>query len=211
MAESIAFSDLTTFVSNSVEAGTYIFQLPELHDLYVNRLKQLGFSKSINKTRLKQQFLEHFMEAKEETDGKKVLLVFREGMKEILKDAVKERDFSEDALILAKPAKILRNDIFNHQPFKFDNEFTPHCQENSLPTTLKWFILQTLFGCDSNFDKINESQACLSICQLILFNAKKRQLENQDNQGRCSRHSSDREPSLPIYNIHVLSRSRKLI
>ena len=93
--------------------------------------KQLGFSKSINKTRLKQQFLEHFMEAKEETDGKKVLLVFREGMKEILKDAVKERDFSEDALILAKPAKILRNDIFNHQPFKFDNEFPPHCQENS--------------------------------------------------------------------------------
>ena len=40
MAESIAFFDLTTFVSNSVEAGTYIFQLPELHDLYANRLKR---------------------------------------------------------------------------------------------------------------------------------------------------------------------------
>ena len=118
-----------TFVSNSVEAGTYIFQLPELHVFYASRLKQLGFSKSFNKTRLRQQFLEHFMEAKEETDGKKVLLVFREGMKEILKDAVKERDFSEDALILVKAAKILRKNVFNHQPFKFDNEFPPHCQE----------------------------------------------------------------------------------
>ena len=108
MAESIAFFDFTTFVSNSVEAGTDIFQLPEFHILYASRLKQLGFSNSINKTRLKQQFLEHFMEAKEETDGKKVLLVFREGMKEILKDAVKKRDCSEDALILAKAVKILR-------------------------------------------------------------------------------------------------------
>ena len=65
-----------------------------------------------------------------------------------------------------------------------------------------------------NLDKLNESQACLTIYQLILFNAKKRQPENQDNQGMCSRHSSDREPPLPIYlgcSIHVFSRSRKLM
>ena len=76
MAKSIASFDLTTFVSNCLN-----FTCCTL----VALIKQLVFSKSINKTRLKQQFLEHFMEAKEETDGKKVLLVFREGMKEILK------------------------------------------------------------------------------------------------------------------------------
>ena len=56
------------------------------------------------------------------------------------------------------------------------------------------------------------SRACLSICQLILFNAK-------DNRaslvaGSSQRHLKSREPPLPLYvglNIHTQTRSRKML
>ena len=49
----------------------------------------------------------------------------------MLKEALKKRDFSEDATILAKAAMIIRNDTFNHQCFKFNGCFSSQCQENS--------------------------------------------------------------------------------
>ena len=49
-------------------------------------------------------------------------------MKNMLKEALKKRDFSEDVAILAKAAAIIRNDIFNHDHFTFTGIFPPKCQ-----------------------------------------------------------------------------------
>ena len=55
----------------------------------------------------------------------------------MLRDAIKKHDFSEDVEILAKATKIIRNDIFDQDWFKFNGCFPPECQEDSLPTSLK--------------------------------------------------------------------------
>ena len=44
-------------------------------------------------------------------------------MTKLLSEAVKERDISDDTKILAKAAKILRDDIFTHSQFKFVDHF----------------------------------------------------------------------------------------
>ena len=56
-----------------------------------------------------------------------------------------------------------------------------------------------------------ESQSCLTVSQLILYNTNKK---SSTSEKKGTRHSHDREPPIPIYiglNIHSLFRSRKLI
>lgn len=45
----------------------------------------------------------------------------------MINDAVQQRDFSEDAVILAKAAEIVRKDMFSHKGFKFSGSFTEGC------------------------------------------------------------------------------------
>ena len=58
------FVELTSYIEREVNSGNKVFKLAELHSLY------LGNNKSVNKTRLKKQLLEHFKEAQEQSDGK---------------------------------------------------------------------------------------------------------------------------------------------
>ena len=60
------------------------------------------------------------------------LIIFKEGMINMLKEVLKNRDFSEDAVILEKAAMITRKDIFSYQT---DGCFLPGCQENSLASS----------------------------------------------------------------------------
>ena len=53
----------------------------------------------------------------------------------MLKEALKNRDYSEDGMILTEAAKIIRNDIFGHEGCKFNASFLIHCQKE--PFTLK--------------------------------------------------------------------------
>ena len=61
-------------------------------------------------------------------------------MKNMLKEALKNRDYSEDGMILTKAAKIIRNDIFGHEGCKFNVSFLPHCQEESFTLKSKFLI-----------------------------------------------------------------------
>ena len=128
----------------------------------------------------------------------------------MLKEALKKRDFSEDVAILVKAATIVRNDIFNHDSFTFTGNFPPKCQENSLPSSLKSLVSLILNGPNLKNQDRRESQACLTICQLILYNVKKR-TSNLDTKPR---HALQREPPITVYiglNIHQVTRSKKLI
>ena len=69
--EARAFVELAEYIQNSVETGTLLFPLPELHSLFENLLSDLGYPKLVNRLRLKNKILDHFQEAKEQNDGKK--------------------------------------------------------------------------------------------------------------------------------------------
>ena len=59
--ESRAFSELVSYMENCMRNDScLIFKLSELHSLYVDRLASFGIHKTVNKTRFKQQILDHF-------------------------------------------------------------------------------------------------------------------------------------------------------
>ena len=157
MNESRAFLELVDYTENSVENENLFFILSELHSLYENSLKDLGVVKSVNKTRLKHAILNHFTEAQEQHDGRNTVIIFKDGLKNILKEAVRERDFSDDAAILAKAAKLVRKDMFSHKGFTFSGAFPLACQENSVPTSLKSLISMILSGLNLKDQEHKES------------------------------------------------------
>ena len=172
--EARAFVELVEYIEDSVENGTLFFPLPELHSLFENRLSVLGYPKSVNRLRLKNKILDHFQEAHEQDDGKQTVLIFRNGLQNIVKEALQEHDFSDDAAVLAKAAKIVRRDIFSHKGFSFSGTFPLGCNEISLPASLKSLISMIMNGLNVKDQENKESQTCLAVCQTVLFNAKKR-------------------------------------
>ncbi len=105
------FADLISYIEESIEGGNFIFKLSELHSMYVSQLEELGIEKCIHKTRLKLQILDQFVGDCQEqlSDGKSIVLVFNQGMKQMLKEAVDSHDFESEALVMVKLVKILRN------------------------------------------------------------------------------------------------------
>ncbi|XP_014665401.1 PREDICTED: adenylate cyclase type 2-like [Priapulus caudatus] len=127
-----ALAELITYVENAVDDGTFYFKFLMLRHLYKSRLHDLG----ISKVRFKEQVLKYFPNAPEQSGGKNRILVFEQGMQQMLKEALKS-DYEDEAMILAKAAKIVRNDIFHSNGFKFNASFTSDCQQNSVPINLK--------------------------------------------------------------------------
>ena len=117
--ESQAFIELIEYIETSVENDKLMFLLSELHSLYVRRLETLGVQKNVNKTRLKTSLLENFSVAQEQNDGRNVVIIFPQAIQSMVKEAMQQRDFSEDAVILAKASAIVRKDIFSHKGFNF--------------------------------------------------------------------------------------------
>ena len=128
----------------------------------------------------------------------------------MLKEALRKRDFSEDAIILAKAATIIQNDMINHQCLQFTESFPLSCQENSLPLSLKSLVSLILNDPNLKDQDKCESQACLTVSQVILFNMKK----NCSDSTVKTRYTLHHEPPLPIYvglNIHHMTRSKQFI
>ena len=174
MNECRAFIELRRYIEECVIGGTFLFELNNIHSLYVERVKDLGMGKTINKTRLKAKHLEAFSTVHEQSLSQNIVFVFEEGMRSMLSDSLVIRDFSEDALILSKAAAIIRKDMFSHAVFKFTDNFTEECQENPLPASLKLILSMILNGATLKDQSKREFQACLTISRKILFNAKKK-------------------------------------
>lgn len=103
-----------------------------------------------------------FPEAQEQSDGRNKILVFEQGMQQMLKEAM-ECDYEGDALLLAKAAKIVRKDIVSHNGFHFDGKFPSACQESSVPSTLKTLVSMLLNGADLKDQDSTDSQENLSL------------------------------------------------
>ena len=205
--EARAFVELLTYIETSIEEGVFFFKLSELRHLYENRLRDFAISKEVNKVRFKEQILSHFPQAQAQSDGKNIILVFEKGMQQMMKQAY-NCNYEDDALILCKAAKIIREDIINSNGFQFDGSFPPNCQQNSVPINLKYLVSMLLNGSSIKDQESIESQSSLTISQAILFNCKRRSTK------ATSRHSKKFEPPLPLYiglKVHTQTRSKSFI
>ena len=128
--DSRALVDLISNVENCLEDGIFYFKFSALRELYRNRLSSLELEKEINKVRFKEQVLEHFSNAQQQTDGKNLVLVFEQGMKNSM-------PCEENAMTLMKVAKIIHNDILSLNGLNFDAYFEQGCQQDSVPMTLQ--------------------------------------------------------------------------
>ena len=128
-----------------------------MHSLFVSRLGTLGIHKTVNKTRLKTSLLENIPDAEEQNDGESVIIIFKKAIHGMIKDAVRQRDFSEDALILVKTAETVRKDMFSHKGFTFCESFTKDCQESTVPASLKSLLSMTLTGVNIENTEAQES------------------------------------------------------
>ena len=203
------FAELITYIENSVEDGTSCFKFSELRHLFENCLLDFGINKEMNKVLFKEKILEHFPEAQAQSDGNNTILVFQQGMLQMLKQAFNS-NYESDAIILSKAAKIICEDIFNMHGFHFNGSFPPGCQQQSVPTNLKYLVSMLLNGPNLRDQDSTDSQTCVTISQTIVFNCKIR----GSTVANKSRHSLDYKPPLPLYigmNVDTQTRSKKLI
>ena len=158
------FAELITYIENSVDDGTFCFKFSELHHLFENRLLDFGINKEMNKVLLKEKILEHFPEAQAQIDGNNTILIFQQGMQQMLKQAFNS-NYESDAILLSKAAKIVREDIFNMHGFHFNGSFPPGCQQESVPTNLKYLVSMLLNGPNLRDQDSTDSQTCRTISQ----------------------------------------------
>ncbi len=86
--EARAFIELTSSVEKSVEDGIFNFKLVDILKLYEKRLQELGIRKEVNKSWFKEKILQYFPQDQEQSDGKHIVLIFPEGMQQMLKEAM---------------------------------------------------------------------------------------------------------------------------
>lgn len=145
----------------------------------------------------------HLPEAQAQSDGKNTLLGFDKAMQQILKQAV-NCSYDDDAIVLSKAAKIIHEDILNSNVTEFNGSFCADCQQQSVPTNVKYFVSMLLNGCTI---KDQDSQSCLTISQTIVFNCKRKSKASHYNSRKF-------EPPLSLYlglKMHTQTRSKKLV
>ena len=186
LLEAQVFAELVYFVKTGIEEGLYIYKLSQQHSLFEERLGVFQSAKTINRTRLKTKLLTHFfLECQEQNDGKNVIVVFHEGMLRLLKEAMKSRDLDQEAISLSRVCNSIREKMFNTDFFQFSGSFATGCEESSVPVSLKSLVSSLIYGPNINDQNVINSRACLSICQLILFNSK----ESVSRANTSRRHS----------------------
>ena len=95
-----------------------------------------------------------FPQAQEQSDGKNKILVFEQGMQQMLKRVMMESNYDNEAVILAKEVKIVHKEIISYKNFHFDSKFPVGCQQASVPSTLKTLVSLLLNGTDLKYDRL---------------------------------------------------------
>lgn len=210
IAHSIALAELVSYIEDKKDDNVSpVFKLADLSELYNERLKQLGVHSCVHTTRLKNRIMAQFANLQSYTEGRHVYLAFQEDVAVAVKLAYTDQ-CDDDALCLAKAAKIIRRDIMQCKN-TFDGSFEPDCQEKSVPKSVLSLVSMVLEGPNIKQQTDNPvSQASLTISQLLVHNSR----THAQKASSYTRHSKDHETPLPIYvgvNIHGKTRKRELI
>ena len=145
------FAEVVSHIEDNIASGTHLFKVSELHNLYESCLREVGILKSIHKTRLKVQLLDHFQgQCQEQSDGKHTVLAFKEGMEKLLKDSLDPVNFESDALLMSKVAKMVWNEIFQWKKFCFSGKFPSNCQNDAVSPLLKSLVSMLINGHNMN-------------------------------------------------------------
>ena len=118
----IAFAELVMYIEETRQMDEEIapvFKLCDLAQLYMSRMEQLGVKLDVrvHTTRLKQRLLAQFTDMRAQKKGRDVLMAFEEDIGSALAKAC-EFDSDNDAIHLARAAKIVRNHMFGKaKPF----------------------------------------------------------------------------------------------
>ena len=160
-------------MDDSLSQGIHSFKLSELCTAYEKRIKYFNNDATVNKTRFKGELLEYFKHCgiQEQSDGRHVVLIFPKGMKTIVKNSCFSSDCTLETAQMASIAKIIRSEMSDMDNFTFGGNFPNDCQKDSVPYSLKLLISMIMYG--PRVDCI-DTQSCLTISQLILYNSKKR-------------------------------------
>ena len=178
LSRSVTLAELLTYVDESRmdEDLAPVFKLAGLVKLYSARLQQFGIDQDTrpHSTDLQNCILAHFPDLKADLkayqEGRDVVLAFDRDMGAALRKFCKE-DFDDEAICLARAAKIVRIDIFQLQA-----TFTGYdeaCQVNSVPQSLLTIVAMILDGPNIQSQSQSSSgthQASLSIAQFLQYN-----------------------------------------
>ena len=153
-----------------------------------------------------------FPDLRTHAQGREVLLVLSHEIGNVLLEA-KNRDC--EAFCLAKVAMNVRGEILQVKN-TFNGTFASHSQTSAIPASLKTLLDMIMRGPMIKRDSA-ESQACLTVAQLLVFNTIFR---FRDNSGSATdaihhtHHVRNRECHLPLYaalKIHGATREKSLI
>jgi len=148
------FAELCSYIENCVEDGVHYFKFSDLYQLYEKWLN-CNFMKEVNRGQLKEKLLIQFQQAQEQSVGYGVWA-------RDTADVEAGNDYENEAVILAKAAKIVRKKIIGHKIFHFDSKFPIGCQQTSVPSSLKLLISLLLNGTSLKDQNVTDSQASLT-------------------------------------------------
>ena len=161
----IAFAELVSYIED-VRTDTKvapIFKLADLVSLYATRLKQLGTREEsrIHSTKLKERLLSYFPDMQAHKQGRNVVLIANHDIGQALRKAC-HHDADNDAVHLARAAKIVRSDMFKVKQ-NFDGSFGRTCQKDSVPASLLALVSMVLNG--PNIQEQSSSSTSHTIAQ----------------------------------------------
>ena len=170
-----------------------VFKLKDLTNMYTSRLQQFGYGQTtIHSTRLKNRILASVPDLQAFQQGRDILLAFNNEIGVVL-GKVLNSDADDDAKHLARAAAIVRKEM-SRTKLNFNSEFSPSCQEEAAPSSLKSLVQMILYGPNIQQQmEFESSQAALTIAQLLMFNSYSRQPNESE---KYVRHIKDRETPL---------------
>ena len=219
----IVFAEVVAYIEEArYDDDKPMFKLADLVQLYNDILRELGEDDKGHSSRLKENILSQIPNLSAHTSvhsqGHNIIIMFDRDLAELVQEERMHRDYDMDAMYLAKAAEIVRLGMF-HNKYSFDGSFSPDCQTNVIPTSLKALVDMIRQGPSrkNQSAKTTTDQPALTISQMFMFNAVKHARTKCSND-MCSsghiRHNVEREVPLLLYmglKLHVASRRKGLI
>ena len=210
----IVFAELIAHIEelHNEQGLAPVFKLADLASLYQSRLQQLGVTmdKKIHTTRLKTKLMTAMPGLSSYSDGKHVYLTLNKHVGGALKVVC---NHDSDAMHLVRAAQIVRKEIFTRR-FMFDGTFPHGCQQDSVPSSLLALMNMILEGPtikEQASQICKETNAAMSVAQIVMFNCVK---HPHCNSSGSLRHNREQETPLPMYvalKVHALTRSRNIV
>ena len=209
----IVLAELVAYIEDKRNQGNdvSVFKLKDLTNMYTSRPQQFSYGQTtIHSTRLKNRILASVPDLQAFQQGRDILLAFNNEIGVVL-GKVFDSDADDDAKHLARAAAIVRKEM-SRTKLNFNSEFSPSCQEEAAPSSLKSLVQMILYGPNIQQQmEFESSQAALTIAQLLMFNSYSRQ---PNESAKYVRHIKDREPPLSIYlglSLHAQTRKRDFV